>query len=56
MIGGDEARALGDGNQRAEVVEEVDEAEDEDDLEQTNMDRRADVELEHGLRDVVQII
>ena len=34
MIGGDEAGALGDGNQGAEVVKEIDEEEDEDDFKQ----------------------
>jgi hypothetical protein len=34
VVGGDEAGALGDGDQGAEVVKEVDEEEDEDDFEQ----------------------
>ncbi len=34
VIGGDEAGALGDGDECAEIVEEIDEEEDEDDFEQ----------------------
>ena len=46
--GRDEAGALGDGDQRADVVEEVDEEEDEDDLESAHVERAADVEVEGG--------
>ncbi len=48
MVGGDEAGALGDGDQGADVVEEVDEEEDEDDLEGTNVEGAEDVEVEGG--------
>src|SRR3984957_4837616 len=46
VVGRDEAGALGDGHQRAEVVKEVDEKEDEDDFEQAFVDGPFDVELE----------
>ena len=38
----DEAGFLGDGDQGAEVVEEVDEEEDEDDFEQADVDARGE--------------
>lgn len=46
MVGCDEACTLGDGDQRAEVVKEVNEKEDEYDFEQPFVDRAFDVELE----------
>ena len=48
MVGGDEAGALGDGDQGADVVEEIDEEEDEDDLEGVDVEGAADVEVEGG--------
>ena len=46
MVGGDEAGALGDGDEGADVVEEIDEEEDEDDLEYADVECAADVEVE----------
>ena len=46
VLGLDEPGALGNGYQRAEVVEEVHEEEDEDDLQQALVERAANVELE----------
>ena len=46
MVGRDEAGALGDSDERADVVEEVDEEKDEDDLEGTDVERPEDVEVE----------
>ena len=54
VVGGDEAGALGDGDQRAEVVEEIDEEEDEDDFEQAFVERAANVELEGGVSERVE--
>ncbi len=48
MVGGDEAGALGDGDEGADVVEEIDEEEDEDDLEGADVEGAADVEVEGG--------
>ena len=48
VVGRDEPGALGDGDQGAEVVEEVHEEEDEDDLQQALVERAADIELEGG--------
>ena len=50
----DEAGALGDGDEGAEVVKEIDEEEDEDDFEQALVERAADVELEGGASERVQ--
>jgi hypothetical protein len=46
VVGGDEAGAVGDGDEGADVVEEVDEEEDEDDLEGVEVEGAADVEVE----------
>lgn len=46
MVGGDEAGALGDGDEGANVVEEIDEEKDEDDFEGSNVESAADVEVE----------
>ena len=46
MVRGDKAGALGDRDQRAEIVEEIDEEEDEDNLEQSLGECAANVELE----------
>ena len=48
MVGGDEAGARGDGDERADVVEEIDEEEDEDDLEGAYVECAGNVELEGG--------
>ena len=48
MVGGDEVGALGDRDEGADVVEEVDEEEDEDDLEGSDVEGSTDVELEGG--------
>ena len=48
MVGGDEAGALGDGDEGADVVEEVDEEEDEDDLEDADAEGAWDVEVKGG--------
>jgi hypothetical protein len=44
----DEAGALGDGDEGADVVEEIDEEEDKDDLEGTDVECAGDVEVEGG--------
>ena len=49
VVGSDEPGAFGDGDQSAQVVEEIDEEEDEDDFEQALADGAADVELQRGL-------
>ena len=54
--GGDEAGALGDGDEGADVVEEIDEEEDEDDLEDADVERAGDVEVEGGGFDRRQIV
>ena len=54
VVGGDEAGALGDGDEGAEVVEEIDEEEDEDDFEQTLAESAADVEFEGGVGEGVK--
>ncbi len=56
MVGGDETGALGDGDEGADVVEEIDEEEDEDDLEDADMERARDVEVEGGGFDRRQIV
>ena len=48
VVFGDEAGAFGDGDEGADVVEEVDEEEDEDDLEGVHTEGAADVEMEGG--------
>ncbi len=49
--GGHEVGAFGDGDEGADVVEEVDEEEDEDDLEGAVVEGAADVEMEGGVAD-----
>ena len=51
VVFGDEAGALRDGDQGADVVEEVDEQEDEDDLQRVQAEGAADVEVEGGCAD-----
>ena len=46
MVGRDEAGALGDGHEGADVIEEIDEEKDEDDLESADVERAEDVEVE----------
>src|ERR1700677_2200023 len=48
VVGRDETGALGNGDQGAKVIEQVDEKEDEDDFEQALVDGAANVELEGG--------
>ena len=48
MVGCDEICALRDGDEGADVVEEIDEEEDEDDLEGPDVEGSADVEVEGG--------
>ena len=51
VIGGDETGALGDGDQRAEIVKEIDEEEDEDDFKQALAEwRRVMSSLKRGLQ------
>ena len=45
MVDGDETSPVGDGDQGADVVKEVDEEEDEDDLEGVEMESSSDVEM-----------
>src|SRR5690606_12306945 len=47
----DEAGALGDADQRARGVEDLDQHEDEDDMQQAAMQRADDVELQEGRQD-----
>ena len=47
---------LADGDQRADVVEEVDEEEDEDDLEEADVQGGGDVEFEGGGGEVAQAV
>lgn len=56
MVGRDEAGALGDCDERADVVEEVDEEKDEDDLEGTDVERAEDVEVEGCCADCSEIV
>ena len=51
VVVGDEPGALGDADQGADVVEEVDKEEDEDDFERVHAERAADVEMEGGVAD-----
>ncbi len=53
---GDETGAVGDGDESADVVEEIDEEEDEDDFEGTDVERAGDVEVECGGFDRRQIV
>jgi len=46
VIGGDEAGALGDRDEGAEVIKKIDEEEDEDDFKQTLVESAANVEFE----------
>ena len=48
VIGCDEAGTLGDSDERADVIEEIDEEEDKDDFENTPTECCADVEVEGG--------
>ena len=45
VVFGDEPGALGDRDQRADVVKEIDEEEDEDDLQRIHLQRAANVEV-----------
>ena len=56
MVGGDEAGAFGDGDESADVVEEVDEEEDEDDFEGPATESGGDVEMEGGGADGGEIV
>ena len=49
MVGSNEPGAFGDGDQGAQVVEQVDEEEDEDDFEQALAEGPRDIEMEGGL-------
>lgn len=51
MVGRHKFGALGDGDEGADIVEEVDEEEDEDDFERAVVDGSADVEMEGGSTD-----
>ena len=46
MVFADEPCALGHSDERADIVKEVDEEEDEDDLERVHAERAAQVEVE----------
>ena len=46
VIGGNEPGTLGDGDERPQIVEEIDEEEDEDDFEQALIERAANIEFE----------
>jgi hypothetical protein len=48
VVRGDEAGALGDGDQGSEIVKQVDKEEDEDDFEQALVKCAAYVEFEGG--------
>ena len=56
MIGRDEVGALGDRDERADVVEEVDKEEDEDDLEGADVERAENVEVEGCCLDGSEIV
>ena len=48
MVFGDQAGALGDGDEGADVVEEINEEEDEDDFEEADVQGGTDIEMESG--------
>jgi len=52
----DEAGALGDGYEGADVVEEIDEEEDEDDFEGADVEGAEDVEMERGSFDCGEVV
>ena len=56
VVGRDEAGALGDCDERADVVEEVDEEEDKDDFESSDVERAKDVEVEGRCLDGSEIV
>ncbi len=56
VVWGDQAGALGDGHESANVVEEIDEEEDKDDLEGADVEGAGDVEVEGGLAEGAEIV
>ncbi len=50
MVGSEEICALGDGDECADVIEEIDEEKDEDDFQCTEAGDSAKVEFECGVR------